>query len=284
MNDHRDDRELDTYLEGASAVSRQYAELPGAEPPPELDARILAAAEAELKVVPIGRPWQRWAAAVGVAATVTLAFAVVIQLAVDPAGRADKPAPPASVRLMEDAEIPSGAAREKRETSFPAILPHRTPAPAALPSGVVNEVGRAGPRDEFEPVETEADLAGLQAPAPVASVTPPAAPGAFAGAAAPKELVVVDEERLASAVAIIRDAWPRAAVIGGLPRSDIATLEKRAEADAVAGETEDPDAELEAVLRLYDAGDFAGATRRLDEFLSEYPEHPVSLALDEALD
>ena len=65
MNDPRDDREFEAWLAGDSPVSEAYRQTAAEQPPTELDARVLAAAEQELKVVPIraARRWRRRGAA-----------------------------------------------------------------------------------------------------------------------------------------------------------------------------------------------------------------------------
>ena len=59
MNDQRDEREFEAWLAGDSPLSKAYQQEAREQPPAELDAEVLAAAERELKVVPI-RPLQQW--------------------------------------------------------------------------------------------------------------------------------------------------------------------------------------------------------------------------------
>ena len=81
MSDPRDDREFEAWLAGDSPVSEAYRQTAAEQPPTELDARVLAAAEQELKVVPIraARRWRRRGAAVGIAATFVLAVSLLLQ-------------------------------------------------------------------------------------------------------------------------------------------------------------------------------------------------------------
>ncbi len=286
MNDRRDEGELQDYLAGDSPVSRQYAGLAAAQPSPELDAQILAAAEAEVKVVAIGRPWQRWAAAVGVAATVMLAFTLVMQVALDPSGRPEVSPPPASVVLMEDAEMRQRPAPEKREAPAAARPLDRVDAPA--PGRVANDVAPAELREELAAGGMQAGLADIEAEVAVAPPPAEPAPGAFAGALMKKQKpAAMDDARLASAVELIRASRELDSADEVQRRRDVRTLDEPADADSLASQSPEaglPDARLDEVLRLYDAGDLAAAARQLEEFRTAHPQHPVSLELADTLD
>lgn len=276
MNDRRDERELEAYLAGNSPVSRQYAELPDAQPPTELDARILAAAEAEVKVVPIGRPWQRWAAAVGVAATVMLAFTLVMQVAIKPFGQSETTPPPAAIVLMEEAEVRERERREEKEAPLSVRPLDRVDAPAAPPGRMADDAARELLRDELVPAEMQPGLAGMEARVPVVPSLNAPQPEAFAGAPMQAgEPVVITEARLADAVELIRAS-----------RTDSPMRAKSVDVDGVASDAlaaVTPEEQLDEVLRLYEAGDHIGAATRLDEFRAAHPEHPVSLSLADAL-
>lgn len=264
MTDPREERELEAYLSGDSPVSRRYAELPTAEPPPELDARVLAAAEAEVKVVPIGRPWQRWTAAVGVAATVVLAFTLVMQFVVRPFGEPDAQAPPTRVETIEEIIDERRARRDLQDRTLATMAKEEglATAPPARPS--LSE-DKAMFRSERAPMESSAGPAGFEA-----RVAAPAIPG---------------DKDLSLAVALIREAQANGAS-GGRPEEIVVTAGHR-EAGERAGAhapPPQPDELLAELLRLYDAGDTAGAAGRLAEFLATYPEHPVSLRLADTMD
>lgn len=286
MNDRRDERELQDYLAGDSPVSQRYAGLPDAQPPPELDARILAAAEAEVKVVPIGRPWQRWAAAVGVAATVMLAFTLVMQVALDPSGRPAVSPPPAPVVLMEDAEMRQRPAPEMREAPMASSPLDRVDAPA--PGRVANDMAPAELREELAPAGMQAGLADIEAEVPVAPPSAERAPGAFAGALMKMQKpAALDDAQLASAVEVVRASREVDSADEAQQRRVARTRGEPADADrlaSVATEAGQPDARLDEVLRLYDAGDLAAAARQLEGFRTAYPQHPVSLELADTLD
>lgn len=288
MNDQRDEREFDAYLSGESPVSRQYAELAAAEPPPELDARILAAAEAEVNVVPLRRPWQRWATAVGVAATVMLAFTLVMQIAIEPFWQGDVSAPPASVVLMEKAELQQPATLEKKESPAATSPQGRFDTPAAPPGRVAADAAREQLLDDLAPAEAQPGLADMDVQVPVASSLKAPEPEALAGAAMKVgESVLITEARLADAVAVIRAA--RTTEADRVERQQGAARARARTADEGGMASDalpdgDPQAQLDEILRLYDAGDHIGAATRLSEFRTTHPEHPVSLRLADTLE
>lgn len=290
MNDPREERELERFLAGESPVSQQYRGLSGAEPPPELDARILAAAEAEVRrddkvVVPLGRPWQRWATAVGVAASVMLAFTVVMQVAIGPFGEDAADKLPVSVRPMEEAERSAELKRESAappETDSPA-KERAVAAPASVPARPSRLQNKAMVQEELAADAGLAGVASMDTPVPVPSAAPAPA-GAlsdFSAAAVPVE----DGQRLAAAVAMIRS--DREAAEAGRARSEIVVTARRRDTETLAVDAVDPDepatpdAQLDELLRLYDAGDQAGAAEQLARFVDTWPEHPVTLRLDE---
>ena len=125
-----------------------------------------------------------------------------------------------------------------------------------------------------------AGMSGLDTRVPVTAAAPEA-PGGLAsfGAAAP----VDDEARLASAVAVIRAERAGAPAREG--RQEIMVTARRRDAADLAPDTDaalpPPDEQLDEVLRLYEAGDTAGAAEQLAQFVDAYPAHPVSRRLDE---
>lgn len=69
------ERELDTYLQGKTDLSRLYADAQQIEPPDHLDAAILAEAHRAVNARPGARPKRRWAIPLGLVASL---FAVVM--------------------------------------------------------------------------------------------------------------------------------------------------------------------------------------------------------------
>lgn len=281
MNDPREERELERFLAGQSPVSREYDRLPAEEPPAELDAQILAAAEAEVRqdqdgvVVPFTRPWQRWATAVGVAASFMLAFVVVMQVAIRPFMGSDEQDAPASVRFMEEMEGPAQVRRESPRSSVSG----KSAQDRLMPG-----VGDVAPRPERTPREFSlqqdvpanepvAGLADMDTRVPV-QAEPPAAPTleALGGA----DAKAAGEPRLVAAVAIVR-AYRQPVASATMDDVIVTTRKRETAAERRAAEKmERADARLDNVLRLYDEGKVEKTGRELEAFLDDYPEHPVS--------
>lgn len=74
------DRELDKYLEGKSALSQLYADLPEVELPRHLDAAILAEAHRAAGSRPGAKPKRHWTIPLGMAATLFIAVMIGLQL------------------------------------------------------------------------------------------------------------------------------------------------------------------------------------------------------------
>ena len=85
MNQDKQDKELEEYLDGGSAESRRYAELGDELPPPELDAKILAQAEQEVKVTGIDSRRAPPFKAFAWAAVFVVSFSLVLNIVFDQA-------------------------------------------------------------------------------------------------------------------------------------------------------------------------------------------------------
>jgi hypothetical protein len=136
-------------------LSRLYRESDRIEPPPALDAAILAAAREAVKPAPSRRAWwQSWTVPMSVAATVvlTVTLTLLVQQEQEPMVPEAAPAadvPRASVAIPQknadaaaDLAVKPAAPREakqeavKREAEGPAAAPAPAPA-AAAPAGAV---------------------------------------------------------------------------------------------------------------------------------------------------
>jgi hypothetical protein len=79
VNDPTDDKALDEYLKGGSAVSRRYREL-GADPvPTDVDRLVLERAHAAVTRPSRSQAWRRWSVPVALAASVVLAVAILLE-------------------------------------------------------------------------------------------------------------------------------------------------------------------------------------------------------------
>lgn len=129
-----DDRVLDQYLKGGSAISKRYREASGEAAPPELDEAILALARAEARRKPpsLNRVMAPLALAASLVIAVNLAWNV----------REAEPVPAVAM------ESPASA---------PAVSADAAPAPAAPPPALAKAESK-----RRTPAAPEADLAAAQ--------------------------------------------------------------------------------------------------------------------------
>ncbi len=104
-------------------VSERYRALGREEPPPELDAAILAAAR---------RRRARWAVPVSIAAVVVLAVGVTLRVQIEERKDAEQIA--LSPQVMQAPAPADELARQARRDAAPARAPAASPPPAALES------------------------------------------------------------------------------------------------------------------------------------------------------
>jgi hypothetical protein len=175
-----DDRELDAFLRGEDDLSAQLRGLDQPAPPPELDARIRAQAEAALREAAgaandaeeralVTSPLGRWRAPLALAATVVIGVSLGLQW---DGWREKEP------RALSDAVAPE----------LPAAAPAPAPAPeqepVQPPPAVVQEVLPAAPvakapapaPQRHRNVDQARAPVEIPAPAPPAPPVPPAAP------------------------------------------------------------------------------------------------------------
>jgi hypothetical protein len=120
----RDDKDLEQYLAGDSELSGQYRREAGDDaPPPEIDARLRAAARREVGAGPARRPrLAAWTRPLAAAAVVLLAVGVTLQLLKEPETRFYDQAEP----VMEKQQVPVER-RERRSAPEPAAAPASKP-------------------------------------------------------------------------------------------------------------------------------------------------------------
>jgi hypothetical protein len=112
-----DEQQLDEYLRGGSAVSRQYRQLPSADVPAELDRLVLRQAQQAAKARPAKSPaWKRWSGPLALAASAVLVVSIVIESGVHDDAYLTVPASaPAEVAMKQElAEEPAAVSAEKR--------------------------------------------------------------------------------------------------------------------------------------------------------------------------
>lgn len=127
MNEQREDKEFEQYLDSGSSESRAYAELGDETPPPDLDAHILSEAERAAKVTQIDSrrapPFKAFAWAAIVVLSFSLVLNIVFMQAVqDPvaelesmAGRFDAPSTTVGQKGSEELVVTA----RKRESASP---------------------------------------------------------------------------------------------------------------------------------------------------------------------
>lgn len=276
MTQHDDDRELDRYLEGGADASRRYAELGDELPPPELDAKILAAAERVAKVTPLNArrapPFKAFAWAAIVVLSFSLVLNIVFQETVqDPArqlesmaGRANVPArdaPPASASPAAEADdVLANSKRdlalrapaepgvaERKERGMEILMRKRSAAEDTAPSETVATYGV----EEGVSSLAQAPMLGMGSDATTMSVL---------------------AEYLAKS-----ESEGRLDGIGGA----LADLKVATKADTDANIVDDADDEVHEIFELYERGSEEEALERLVKFRAANPEHPVSVELEE---
>jgi hypothetical protein len=282
------DKELEQYLEGDSKPSRAYAELGDETPPPELDARILAAAEREVKVTGIDAQRSPPFKAFAWAAIVVLSFSLVLNIVFDEAVRepvgefngileqAQTPAVLDEVRKQEQMPAASAEAKVRRDqpvefstngdfdegdldASNDEVRARKELALSARKreSSVERQVLR---RMEVMPEERRLTVAA-----------PPAAARQLSQDAFLREQIVAVLEDYSAQLSTLALSSEAAA------RVDDGTKELDAESKVVG----DPEAELANIIDAFNANRDDEAFAKLVEFREAWPGHPVTLALAE---
>ncbi len=281
MNQANDDKALEVYLDGGSAESRRYAELGDELPPPELDARILAEAEREVKVTRLDSrrapPFKAFAWAAIVVLSFSLVLNIVFQQAVqDPVAELE------GMARRADAPVPSSAPAESKMSEI-VVEARKTDSADAIAPMAAEERLRESPgrvaAQEFRAMEqTEAGGVGsTDAPASRQLL----AKQATGLAAAPEPAADLDDFAIANlardrkldrpdAIRVIEDYL-------GYPEDDETAVPERRE----LLQEGDSAVELQRVLELFETGREDDALAALAEFRSQYPDHPVSAELQE---
>ncbi len=133
----QDDRLLDEYLRGDSALARAYRETGREEPPAHLDAAILAQARAATAPRRGGKP--RWLMPLSLAATVVLSIGVVLLMS--------KPGVAPEPMEVPPSAAPAPAVTEKA----PVVTPKAVVTPKEMPAVTPKETPRFEPREAVIP-------------------------------------------------------------------------------------------------------------------------------------
>jgi hypothetical protein len=277
------DKELEQYLEGDSKPSSAYAELGDETPPPELDARILAAAEREVKVTGIDAQRSPPFKAFAWAAIVVLSFSLVLNIVFDEAVRE----PVAEFNgILEQAQTPAVLDEVRKLEQMPAASAEakvRRDQPVEFSTnGDFDEGDLDASNDE---VRARKELA-LSARKRESSVERQVL----------RRMEVMPEERRLTATTrqLSQDAFLREQIVAVLEdySAQLSTLALSSEAaarvddsttelDAESKVVGDPEAELANIIDAFNANRDDEAFAKLVEFREAWPGHPVTLALAE---
>jgi hypothetical protein len=305
MTDDQDkDQELEQYLDGDSKPSRAYAELDREMPPPDLDARILAAAEREVKVTGIDTQRSPPFKAFAWAAIVVLSFSLVLNIVFDEAVR--EPATEFDGILEEKRSLTAardnGIAQNDSAPARQLPLKARRDQPADLPT----DFDRAQPAQSAEEMReqevmfaserkresaAEARFLGealmeLSQDGRVAKVEQPVASAAVSVKPPPE----VDESNREQVVQVLQDySASSAKSADSAPREEPVQVQESPKrftfyetlrsAEVVV--ERDPEVELAKILEAFDAERDDEAFLLLKEFRETYPDHPVTTVLAE---
>ena len=265
------DRELDTYLQGKTDLSRLYADAPQIEPPGHLDAAILAEAHRAVNARPGARPKRRWAIPLGLVASLFAVVMIGLQLP----HMLREPVP-----LQAPMEAKVAAAKDE--------------SAAAPELRAQNERMKILATDN-----TRSEIAGNK-PAPVAAeaYVQPAAPMAAAPAPVPamaaKRLEMRESAEIQGAGVFskgkssadvggsnINDALEQPAPAArGIAASAPVQLERAIKNDGADEASLRPEDWLTRIKKLKQEGKQEQAKRELAAFRKRYPDYPVPAALD----
>jgi hypothetical protein len=236
------DAELEAFLKRRSMMHRRLSDIDHAEPSVELDRLVLNRARAaiETPAQPLYRT-SRWALPVGLAATILIAFTVVLNL--DHHGA-------------------------KLASNTPAVAP-QTPAPAAARAASVRETERI---EQQRVVSDSAASEPREAPAERKSAAPGALANRTRGAAG--QSTAVPNADASNSPPLVVSAG--AAVSTGVPAAPSPALVAAPPPRAAADDPHStPDAWLREINRLRAAGKTAEADREVTAFREAYPSHPA---------
>ena len=266
------DRELDTYLQGKTDLSRLYADAPQVEPPEHLDAAILAEAHRAVNSRPGAKPKRHWAIPLGLVASLFAIVMIGLQLpymlkeseslqapmeAKMTAAMDESAADPASRALNERMKI---LAKDKARSEIAGNKPTSVAAEAY--------VQPAAPM-------VAAPMAASPAPAPVLAAKRlemrESAETEVAGALSKeKKSAYGGESRLNDALA---------PAVGAAASSSV-KLERALQLDATDKIALPPEEWLKRIKKLEQEGKPEEAKKELAAFKKRYPEYSIPAALE----
>jgi len=251
-------------------LDQAYRELPGDEPPPEVDERIRAAAHRAVGARPQSlearqRSWaSRWRVPLSLAATVVLAVTLTVMVLEEerPAFRsAPVFAPtPSAPTILEDRAPPSPAAEAaKRADTGPTPAPaRRAPASAEPQPPPAADAAVPAATPQLQKLETRQQPLEESRPAPAAPAATPAPPKPSPLAAPP------------ATPSGASDSLSRERAAGERPARAMRSAPQVARS---------PEEWIEEIRRLKAQGRDADAAAELAEFRRRHPEYPLPVDL-----
>lgn len=297
MTEQSHDKDFTAFLAGESDLADRYAELGREEPPPEIDAQILAEARAAAKVhrVEFG-PRGGWFKPVALAATILLSFSLVMNVVVESPTRFEQVvSESARTGVWFENELP---AKELRVFETPqSVSAQPTATMAAEKDNVLEELTMAG-GDSIARIDIETDdKADVAADVELArsvetlSVTVRRI-DRDADLLIVTEYVAAADKSIASGLVAAprieseleqnfrrKAERSRPATADSVTAGSSAAFSNEYKPDDVPYPEDSPEALLRDIERLRASGDSVAAVTRLDEFLARYPDHPVSLRI-----
>ncbi len=299
MTEQPHDKDFAAFLDGKSDLAERYAELGREEPPPQVDARILAEARAAAKIhrAEFG-PRGGWLKPVALAATVLLSFSLVMNVVIESPTRFEQV-------VTESAQTGAGGGANVPAKKLRALTP--PPAGPNQPSATIPEErypaldelwvadGDSIARTEIELDPGVDDLATAVNQAELArsveTMTVSARRiGGDARLLIVSEYVAAAEAKFVSGLAGAPEM--KSTLAGKTEKSQPVTADsvvtdarlafgEKNQPDDGAEEKPDgsPEAQLRDIERLRAEGESRSALVRLEEFVERYPDHPVSIQI-----
>lgn len=257
------DRELDTYLQGKTEVSRLYADAPQIEPPDHLDAAILAEAHRAVNARPGAKPKRRWAIPLGMVASLFAVVMIGLQLP----HMLGEPA-------LQQAPMEARVAASMDESAA-------APVPPAKQA-----------RSRSQAMDSAKSESAADKPATAEASARPAAPMAAAPAPVARQSELREEAAMQSAGTLakekksndvggsnITDALESRAPAARLASPPAVQLERALKKDEADKTNLRPEDWLARIGKLKQEGKLEDAKKELAEFRKRYPEYPVPKAL-----
>jgi hypothetical protein len=244
------DSEFDAYLQGKSALSDSYADLPPPRLPDHLDAAILAEAHRAVNARPGAKPRRSWVVPVSMAASLFVVVMIGVQW-----------------RYLAPVESPAEAAREDRVDKFAQVLeePKAVPGKEPLPMKEAARDKRAAAPAQAEE-KTAHEPARMMAAAPAPVVAPEPAP--MASVAAEKDVDALHKQ--------VQDHAP-AGSFGMMANKPMEAGKGAPAAEAPAALAEKQES-MQAATRSSGAGMEVKKKARAEEEASNYAAQPKALA------